>query len=1012
MAQCVRIALVSLLALAAVGFAPGWAPEAAAQSRATAADLAGKVADESGAVLPGVSVTVTNVETNLVRTVTTGPEGRFSIPVLPPGTYTIKLELAGFATETREGLILTLGALVDLDVTLKLAGTTEQVTVLGQASLVDTQKTSVATVVSQQQIASLPINGRSFISFSIITPGVTTDRTPQQGASATSGLTFAGQRARSNNITVDGLDNNDATVGSVRAVFSQEAVREFQVLTNSYSAEFGKASGGVVNIVTKSGTNRTDGNVFAYYRDDALNAKEHFEKYDTAGNAVTRDKAPFKQLQFGATLGGPVVKDKVFYFLAVERLDIDTNNFVTIDDRTPITLFGAPLGTAADIIRRAGFPIQTGNVPYTINTTSILGKVDHQFSANQSLAVRVNWSDAYNENVEPWGGQTAKSRGAYLDSQDVMGALSYTSVLSDKLVNEMRVQYATRDQKVIALDPLCSGECDEESEGGPTLEITGVASVGRQRFTPQPRRNDRFEVTDTLSFYSGTHQFKIGFDWNYIDHKSQALPLHFGGRYIFAPLPAIPGVLPAPITSIQAVALGLPAAYVQGYGNSNRPYGYQDLSLFAQDDWRIKPNLTLKYGIRYQNQFWPAMRYDTVRGIDPYSFPSDNNNVAPRLAIAWDPGGQKKTSIHGSYGIYYDNHITAVAGITDLIDGKDQVRTLVARFPNSLAGWRAPGHKAPEAIFGAYPSLVISIDPGLKTPYAHHASIGFEQEIMEKYSFSASFVYARGLNQLGTIDYNPVVPALGAGRRPEDVVGPTGPVPGSSASILQYTSFGETWYRGLTMSVTRRFSDKLQFLMSYTLSKAEDNSTDYQSAFIAMDNGRGRDDGDPTGLPVGFNADNERGSSLQDQRHRFVFSGLYVFPAEIQLSTIITVASGRPYSILAGADLNGDADGGAFPSDRARQNPLDASSSVGRNTGTMPNQATVDIRLSRRFGIGKDVSVDGIFEVFNLFNRTNYTEINNIFGTGAYPSNPEPTFGQFQQAGSPLQIQLAARINF
>lgn len=1012
MVQCVRIALATLLTAAVVELAPGWAPEAAAQSRATSADLAGKVADESGAVLPGVTVTVTNVETNLVRTVTTGPEGRFSIPVLPPGTYTIKLELAGFASEVREGLTLTLGAAVDLDFTMKVAGTTEQVTVLGEAPLVDTQKTSVATVVSQQQIASLPINGRNFISFSIITPGVNIDRTPQQGASATSGLTFAGQRARSNNITVDGLDNNDATLGSVRAVFSQEAVREFQVLTNSYSAEFGKASGGVVNIVTKSGTNRTDGNLFGYYRDDALNAKEHFEKFDTAGNAITRDKAPFQQLQFGATLGGPIVKDKVFYFMAVERLDVDTNNFVTIDDKTPVTLFGAPLGTAADIIRRAGFPIQTGNVPYTINTTSLVGKVDHQFSPSQNLAIRLNWSDAYNENVEPWGGITAKSRGAYLSSQDVMFAGSHTSILSEKTVNELRFQYATRDQKVIALDPLCDGECDQENEGGPTLEITGVASVGRQRFTPQPRRNDRYEILDTLSFYTGAHQFKVGFDWNYIDHKSQALPLHFGGRYIFAPLPAIPGVLPAPITAIQAVALGLPAAYVQGYGNSNRPYGYQDISLFAQDDWRIKPNLTLKYGVRYQNQFWPTIRYDTVRGIDAYSYPSDSNNVAPRVAVAWDPGGKKKTSVHASYGIYYDNHITAIAGITDLIDGKDHVRTLVARFPNSLAGWRAPGHKAPEAIFGAYPSLVISIDPGLKTPYAHHASAGVEQEIAGKYSVAASFVYARGLNQLGTIDYNPVVPSLGAGRRPEDVVGPAGPIAGSSASILQYTSFGGTWYRGLTMSVTRRYSNRLQFLMSYTLSKAEDDSTDYQSAFIPQDNGRGRDRNDLTGVPVGFNAGNERGPSLQDQRHRFVFSGLYAFPGELQLSTIITVASGRPYNILAGADMNGDGDGGAFPSDRARQNLLDAASSVSRNSGTMPTQATVDIRLSRRFAIGEGASVDGIFEVFNLFNRTNYTEINNIFGTGAYPTSALASFGQFQQAGSPLQVQLAVKVNF
>ncbi len=987
---------------------------AGAQSRATAADLGGRVVDSSGAVLPGVTVTATNVSTNLERTATTGPDGRFMLPALPPGTYTLKFELTGFATEVREGLQLALGASVTLPVTMKVAGTSESVTVLAEAPLVDTQQTSVSTTVSQQQIASLPINGRDFISFTVITPGVTVDNTPQQGASATSGLSFAGQRGRSNNITVDGLDNNDATVGSVRAVFSQEAVREFQVLTNSYSAEFGKASGGVVNIVTKSGTNQVGGNLFYYFRDKSLNAKGHFEKFDPAGNAIDRAKAPFQQNQFGGTLGGPLKKDRTFYFMAFERQLVDTSNFVTIDDTTPLTLFGQPIGTAADVIRRAGFPFDTGNVPYRISNTSFLAKVDHQLAPNHLLTGRFNWSNVLNQNIEPWGGQVAKSRGAELKSKDFMGAGSYTGVLSDKLVNELRFQVAYRDQKVLSLDPLCGGECDGYDQGGPTLDISGVASVGRQRFTPQPRKNIRYEVLDNISWYKGRHQLKFGFDYNYINHESQALPLYFGGRYIFLPLPAIPGVLPAPITAIQALALGLPAAYVQGYGTPSLPYGYQDLSLFAEDEWRLKTNLTLKAGLRYQNQFWANITYDNVAGIAPYTFPADNDNFAPRLALAWDPAGDGKTSVHVAYGLFFDNIITGVAGITDLIDGKDHVRTLVAQFPNSLGGWRAPGHKLPEAAAGQFPSLVISMDPGLKTPFAHQFSTGIEREIANKFSVAASFVYARGFNHLGTIDYNPLVAALGPGRRPEDLVNPTTgqAIPGSSASILQYTAFGETWYRGLTLSVTRRFSDNLQFLMSYTLSKAEDNSTDFQSAFIPQTNGVGRDPNNPKGLPVGFDPMAEKGPSLEDQRHRFVFSDLYVFPGDVQVSSIVTAASGRPYNILAGVDLNGDGDGGSFPSDRARTNPADPASSVGRNTGTLPAQVTVDLRVMRRFPLAGRASVDGIFEVFNLFNRVNYTDINNVFGTGAYPSSPLPTYGQYQQAGAPLQAQLAVKINF
>ncbi len=994
------------------------ASEAQAQTRATTADLSGVVRDQVQAVLPGVTVSVTNVETNLERTTVTDGLGRFVVPALPPGTYTVRAELSGFAAGIRENISLLLGSAVELDLTLRVAGGAEEITVVGQPPIVDIQRTAVASVVSETQIDSLPINGRNFISFSIITPGVTVDRTPQQGASATSGLTFAGQRARSNNITVDGLDNNDSTVGSVRATFSQEAVREFQVLTNSYSAEFGKASGGVVNIVTKSGTNTPAGNAFFFFRDETLNAKEHFEKFNPAGQRIDREKAPYSQKQFGGTFGGPLKRDRSFVFLSFERLDIQANNFVNIDDRTPLTLFGQPIGTAADVLRRNGFPVETGNVPYDVESDQFLAKVDHQITPTQQLTVRFNWAGALNENIEPWGGQVANSRGARLDSTDYMGGVSHVAVPSARTVNDLRFLIASRDQEVNSLDPNCNGPCLGEDQGGPTLEVVGVASVGRQRFTPQPRENARLQVLDTLSYYASGHQIKFGFDYSYIDHRKQSLPLHFGGRYIFAPLPAIPGVLPAPVTAIQALALGLPGAYVQGYGTSSAIYGASDLSLFGQDDWRPRPNLTLKLGVRYQRQFWPANTF-TAPGLAPYRFPSDTDNLAPRLGFSWDPKGDHKTSIHGAYGLFYDNHITGLYGIADIVDGTAQgVRTLVARFPASLAGWRAPGHRLSEqtasALFGDFPSLMISIHPELGTPYAHHAALGMDRELAGSLSLSANFIYARGFDQVGTIDYNPLVPALGPGRRPLDRVNPaTGQgVPGTSASVLQYTSFGETWYRGLTLSLSRRFADSYQFTMSYTLSKAEDNSTDFQSAFIPQRNGRGRNPDDPAGLPIGFNPDDEKGPSLQDQRHRFVWSGLVQLPAEIQATSIVTVASGRPYNILAGFDVNGDGDGGAFPSDRARANPEDEATSIGRNAGTMPMQATIDVRLSRRFHLGGSFGLEGLFEVFNLFNRSNFTEINNIFGTLRYPGSPLPTFAQFEQAAPPLQVQLALKLHF
>ena len=418
----------------------------------------------------------------------------------------------------------------------------------------------------------------------------------------------------------------------------------------------------------------------------------------------------------------------------------------------------------------------------------------------------------------------------------------------------------------------------------------------------------------------------------------------------------------------------------------------------------------MKAGVRYQKQYWPDTTFSTPGIAAPYSFPSDSDNVAPRVGMSWDPAGDKKTIAHAAYGIYYDNIITALWGIGDIVDGSASgVRTLVTRFPNTLAAWNAPGHRLPEAAVGPFPSLVIAIDPGMKTPYAHHVAAGLDRELAGDTLLAVNYVFARGFNQPGTIDYNPVLPSLGAGRRPLDVAGRAG----TSASVLQYTSFGETWYNGLTVSATKRLSRRSQFMASYTLSKAEDNSTDFQTSFIAQNNGQGRDPNNPTGLPIGFDPNSERGPSLQDQRHRLVISGMYVAPFDVTLSSIVSVASGRPYNVLAGADLNGDGDGGTIPGpDRARTNPSDPLTSVGRNSETLPTTATVDVRANRRIALGARRSIDVIVEVFNLFNRANFVDVNNIFGTGAYPANPLPTYGQFQKAGPPRQMQVALKLTF
>jgi len=976
------------------------------QARLTGADLQGTVLDTSGAVLPGVTVIATNLATNQLRTAVTDGEGRYYIAALPAGVYTVLADLSGFAPQTHNSVRLPLGQRVDQDFIMRV-GAQEAITVSASASVVDTSEPAVSTVVSQEQIDSLPTNGRNFLSFSVLTPGVTTDRTPQQGASATSGLTFGGQRARSNNIMVDGVDNNDPIVGAVRATFSQEAIQEFQVLTNSYSAEFGKASGGVVNIITRSGTNNFGGNLFYFYRNEDLNTKSIFEREDVFGNSIDREKAPFDQSQWGATFGGPIVRDRTFFFLSAEDLSIDANSFVNID---PV---------AAAVLNANGFPVELGNVPFSVTAQEYLVKVDHQWNPAHNFVARGNYAKLLNENIEPFGGIVARSRGAAQDRTDWALALSETDILSPRWINELRGQYASEEQLIRSLDPNCGGPCDTFFQGGPTLEVVGVASVGRQRFTPQPRENERYQIKDTVNFAGMKHFAKAGFDFNYVRTTQTALPLHFGGRFIFAALPAIPALgINQPISATQALAAGVPAAYVQGYGTSGASYDDRDIALFVQDDWSIGPRFTIKGGLRYQRQF----QYDTEftvsmpgGGSFTYQIPADTDNIAPRIAAVFDPRGDGRSSIHGSYGLFYDNHILANGQIADGIDGSaDGVRTLVLRIPSSIAAWRAPGHKLPEPTT-PYPSLVISPDPGLETPFSHQASLGYDRSLGANTALSADILYVRGYEQLGTIDYNPIVPSLGVGRRPND----RGGVAGTSASILQYTSFGETWYRGLTLALNRRLANNYQFLISYTLSKAEDTSTDFQSAFITMNNGAGRDPNDPTGLPIGFDPESEKGAASQDQRHRLVISGLYQFPWAVNFSTIITAASGRPYTPLIGADLNGDGDGGAFPSDRARTNPADPSTAVRRNSETMDDQFNIDTRLSKRFGLGGDFAIEAIFDVFNLLDRVNYTEINNIFGAGAFPGTPtvrdaqgRVTYDVYEQALPGRQFQLGAKIIF
>jgi hypothetical protein len=783
---------------------------------------------------------------------------------------------------------------------------------------------------------------------------------------------------------VDGFDNGDAYTGAVAASFSQEAVREFQVLAASAPAEFGHASGGTVNTVTKSGTNDWHGSAFLFLRDQALNAKEHFEQFDVFGNPIDAPKAPFHQNQWGATLGGPLRRDRTFAFFSFERLDVAASNFVTIDT-----------GTATAIVA-AGFA---------------LAKLDHSFAPDHRLIVRGHLSDRTNENVEPFGGIVARSHGAVQQRTDWGVAVAANDVFPSGWLNEARLQVVSGDQAIYGLDPLCGGPCRDVRQGGPEVTLPGLAVFGRQLNTPQLRSNVDLQVADTLTHARGSHTLKAGFDLDLVWRDGE-LAQDFGGRYVFTALAAIPGLVPRPLTALEAFEQGLPALYFQGYGRTTASATSSLFSLFAQDRWRLARWLTLEAGLRYQHYalgLRPVSVSDLGGTTLTYDVP-DRGDLAPRLSLTGDPTGRGRTAFRGSFGLFHEDPLLVVPLVTEIVNGQT-LRLLRTDLPLSAEAWRSPGHRLPEPS-SSFPSVVQVAGPGLRAPYSRQVSVGWTQELGHETTLSVDGLAVRGQRLIGIVDYNPLVPALGAGRRPDDSAAQAG----TSTSVNQFLNYGEGWYRGLVVALQNRMGRGFEALVSYTLSEAEDTVSDMVGQVnVTEDPGFGRDPRDPSGPPLGFDPGPFRGPSAVDQRHRFVLSAQGRLPWGLQLSGIVTVGSGRPFTALSGVDSNGD---GLTVTDRARRDPQDPASRVERNGERLPGSATVDARLSRRFALRRSTSLEVLVEAFNLFDRVNYSEVNNVFGPGAFPEEPQRdsagrvTYGRFTKAYAPRQVQIAARLSF
>ncbi len=976
----------------------------AQSSGSTTASVVGTVKDSSGAVITGATIIVRQIETNNERTTQVLEDGSYSLVQLPPGNYEIMVQADGFSTKITKPS-LTIGTTVLVDFNL-IPGVPSEIIEVNATDLVsfDPNRTEKSTLIDKGVITALPINRRNFLDLSLTTAGVVRDRLPLQGIQSTSGLNFNGQNARQNNVTIDGSDNNDFNSGAVRATYSQEAIQEFQVVSNNSSAEFGRAQGGIVNIVTRTGGNEFNGSLFMFLRNDSLSAR----------NAFAQNKGDFRQYQFGATLGGPIKKDKAFFFTSFERLSVaDT-----------LTVNVAPSILAS--LNRLGFPAKSGAIPFSEANTTFLGRTDIKVTANDLLAIRYNYAKNYDGRIEPFGGNRTESIGGQQRLRDDTLSISNNYVATGlNLVNETRFLFGRRDLSVNPIDP-----------NGPRLNITtaqGTIVAGRSTQLPAQREQFIYQIVDNVSLQRGRNQLKFGIDYIRIElpKDSNQIPVGSAGQGFFTqinfnaagapfnPARFFNGInLFDPNTRTQEqkqflgiIAQGLvrsnpgfplldlanlpiPTTFIQGFGDPFLSLNDNYFSTYVQDDIRVKKNFLLKLGLRYDLE---RLQYT----------PTNNGNFSPRVGLAYQV--YKNLSFNASYGIFHG--VTPFSPIFRLAQQKINKQVIpLLPFPFSIIPFSLPNRMFPQGNNLPKGIPVIrqlfteaDIQPDFRNGYTQQFNFGFNYLPEKQTAISISYQYIRGVKLFLSRDINPVIRPIPGDALQSRIRGRVDPTRGT---VQELESSGDSYYSGLTLQVQRRFKSNFAFLANYTFSKALDDFVDYRVELVAFN--------DP------LNLGNEKGFSVQDVRNRFVFSGIWdinygktpLFKG-FQVSTIISLESGRPYNVGAGVDLNMNAD--IVPGDR----PL----GIARNAGITPGFSTVDLRVTRKVSFKDKYAIEGFFEAFNLFNRVN---ILNDFNNNVFPPRPDGTFdiprqenGRFilpknrvSMSFAPRQLQVGFRVTF
>ena len=940
-----------------------------AQSQATTGTIQGTIVDPNGAVVSGATVTVKNVETGFERTVTTNSDGFFTAPLLPLGRYRVTTDASGFSKSILENVDVTVGQTLSLKIDMAIGSATVTVDVSAEPDAVDTARTELSTQINERSVENLPINRRDFSRFALLTPGVSIVQGPDGDE-----ITINGQKGIQNNVSIDGADSNNPFFGEQRGgqrpafTISLESVKEFQVVPVGASAEFGRSSGGFINAVTKSGTNKFSGAAFLFFRNQTLSGQNQ----DAVDAGLPTED--FTNYQFGGNVGGPIKKDRAFFFLAYERNDGKSSKPNFIDPRL-VTIFAT----------RFNSPGEQGIINRTNVADVLLGKVDIQLNKDNLLTMRHNYSRAEQVNgtfdVPTWG---TSANGRETDnSNSFIGQL--VTNFSANLLNEFRFQWAKEERP--------------RFYDGPDLPDTTIGTFagdisyrfGRPFFLPVPSDDVRLQFTDNFTVIRGNHAVKFGADFNRTK-VSQTFIGFARGRYIFAD-GTIDGAINGFINYINGVNANALQLYLQFAPIGNRTveeagtqaYSTIEPGIYVQDNWQVRRNLTLNLGFRWEAQYQPDPITDPTQTrygqfLNDARFPSDGtipdftDGYSPRLALSWSPGNDGKTAIRLGAGLYY----ARIPGL--VVAGPRNTDGVIAGnifFANFLCSGSAPGGVGGLGGCPVYPGIVPTtgfnpFNPGIavfernfKNPRTIQYSASIEREVFRNTSFLFAYNFAKTDRLTRFVNRND--PRLYNGIAIFERANGSG-----VGEIRSTESSAKSLYQGLTFTLNKRFANRYQFQVNYLLSfdKSDDDNERDPFTFRYAD---------PRDLSA------EYGYSDRDQRHRFNAFATFLLPYEINISPIIQFRSAQPTSVT---------NRGTFPN------------LVQRNTLRLENEfLTFDFRASKGFKITETVSIEGIFEAFNLFNNRNQRSL------------PRPLTFNFDGTvsagfGEPRQAQVGVRLKF